>query len=800
MTLTALGFVLGAALLQQQATLPAPAWRWALPVVLALFLWTLLRRAGWSAWARAVAVPMAVALGFLWAAGQAQLRIDDRLAPELEGRDLVVVGVVSGLPAVGERVIRFDFEPERAPSGVRLPRRIRLAWYRAAPRAGEGFAPPRPGERWRLTLRLKRPHGLLNPGGFDYEAWLLERGIGATGYVRPLRPPPRGPGAARDRAPRNARLGTRDSPLDRIAQARAAVRDRFTRVLGARPAAGVLAALAVGDQRAIANEEWRLFQRTGVTHLMSISGLHVTLVSGLVAWLVAAGWRRVPRAALALPARKAAAVAAILAALGYTLLAGFAVPAQRTFFMVSVVAAALWSGRIASPGRTLALALLAVVIADPWAPLAPGFWLSFGAVALIFYVSAGWSAPEPRHWQWARIQWAITLGLAPAVLLLFSQLSVIGPVANAVAIPLVSAVVTPLALVSAALPIDAPMHAGAWLVERLLEFLEWCDTLPLAFWQHPAPPLWRVCVALGGVAWLLAPRGVPWRAGGIALLLPAFAWSPPGPAPGEAWINMLDVGQGLAVVVRTARHALLYDAGPTYGPDADSGGRVVLPFLQAQGIARLDVVMLTHADRDHVGGALTVMQAIETDRVRSSLDDVHPALVLGVVRVPCARGQTWTWEGVRFRLLYPLAPQVDVPASGRENNRSCVLQVSAGERKMLLTGDIEHSAEAALIAAAGRTDALRADVLLVPHHGSRTSSSARFVAAVAPRWALIAVGYRNRFGHPHRSVLERYRAVGATVLRSDLHGGLAVRLAPDGVELRAARRDARRYWHAAPPS
>jgi competence protein ComEC len=421
-------------------------------------------------------------------------------------------------------------------------------------------------------------------------------------------------------------------------------------------------------------------------------------------------------------------------------------------------------------------------------------------VALIFYVSAGWSAPEPRLWQWARIQWAITLGLAPAVLLLFSQLSVIGPVANAVAIPLISVVVTPIALAAAALPVDALMHAGAWLVERLLEFLEWCDTLPGAFWPRAAPPLWRVCVALGGVAWLLAPRGVPWRAGGIALLLPAFAWSPPGPASGEAWINTLDVGQGLAVVVRTARHALLSDAGPRYGPEADSGGRVVLPFLRAQGLARLDVVMLTHADRDHVGGALTVMQAIETDRVRASLDDSHPALVLAAARVPCARGQAWTWDGVRFRLLYPLASRIDAPARGRANNRSCVLQVSAGARRMLLTGDIERSAEAALIAAAGPTDALRADVLLVPHHGSRTSSSADFVAAVAPRWALIPVGYRSRFGHPHRRVLERYRALGAAVLRTDLHGGLAVRLAPDGVELRAARLDARRYWHAVPPS
>jgi competence protein ComEC len=466
-------------------------------------------------------------------------------------------------------------------------------------------------------------------------------------------------------------------------------------------------------------------------------------------------------AALRLPARKAAALAAIIAALGYTLLAGFGVPAQRTFFMVSVVAVALWSGRIAAPGRTLALALFAVVLADPWAPLAPGFWLSFGAVALIFYVSACWSAPEPRLLQWLRIQWAVTLGLAPAALLLFAQVSIVGPLANAVAIPLVSAVITPIALAAALLPVDWLLHAGAWLVEWLLQFLEWCDTLPLALWQQPAPPRWAVFAALGGVAWLLAPRGVPWRASGVALLAPAFAWSPPAPEQGTAWITTLDVGQGLAVVVRTRRHALLYDAGPAYGPEADSGGRVVLPFLRAQGIARLDAMMLSHADRDHVGGALSVLQATETERIVSSLEDAHPALVLGTARVPCLRGQHWSWDAVAFRVLHPAG------RTGRANNRSCVLEVRAGAHAMLLTGDIERRAEAVLVAAAGRRGALRADVLLVPHHGSRTSSSAGLIAAVAPRWAILPVGYRNRFGHPHHAVLARYRAAGVRLMRND---------------------------------
>ncbi len=323
MTPHALAFAAGAALLQLQPGLPA--WGWALLLVPAAFV----RR-----------VPLlALGIGFFWAALLAHLRMGDWLAPALEGRDLEIVGVVSSLPAPAERSVRFELDVESAGPGV--PRKLLLSWYRSAAAemaAEEGAASvaaasPRAGERWRLTVRLRRPHGSVNPHGFDYEAWLLERGVGATGYVR-----------ARGT---NRLLGVRNHPLDHVERAREAVRDRFQRQLGAAPAAGILAALAVGDQRAISAGEWRLFARTGVTHLMSISGLHVTLVSGLIAWLVAAGWRRVPGLVLRLPARKAGALAAVAGALGYTLLAGFAVPAQRTFYMVAVVAAALWCGRIA---------------------------------------------------------------------------------------------------------------------------------------------------------------------------------------------------------------------------------------------------------------------------------------------------------------------------------------------------------------------------------------------------------------------------------------------------------------------
>jgi competence protein ComEC len=762
MTLAALAFAAGAAALQLQADLPALGWLLLLPICL-VGIWQRPR----------FAAAFALVIGFLWAAAMAHVRMADWLAPQLEGRDIEVVGVVASLPAIGERAVRFEFEVESA--AQRLPKKLLLAWHRS-PWAEEGpallGAAVHPGERWLFTVRLRRPHGHMNPHGFDYEAWLLERGVGATGYVR-LKGEQR-------------RLGWRNSFFDRVEKARESVRDRFQAQLGATPAAGILSALAVGDQRAISAEEWRLFNRTGVTHLMSISGLHVTLVSGLAALLVASGWRRVPEATLRLPARKAAAVAAIAAALGYTLLAGFAVPAQRTFYMVSVVALALWAGRIASPFRTLALALAVVVAADPWAPLAPGLWLSFGAVALIFYVASN----APRLALWARMQWAITIGLAPAALLLFGQVSVAGPLANAVAIPVVSVVVTPLALAAIVFPFDFFLHTAAWLVEWLLKFLEWCASLHGALWQQHVPPVWAAMLAIAGAAWMLAPRGVPWRAGGLALMAPAFSLAPPSPAAGEAWITTLDVGQGLAVVVRTASRALLYDAGPAYGPDADSGGRIVVPLLRGTGVRSLDMLVVSHEDLDHLGGALTVLETFEVQALASSLPRGHSLNSLVAVPGRCSAGTRWQWDGVHFEFLHP-QPGWE---SARRNNQSCVLRVAAGGASMLLTGDIERTAESTLIQKIPRTD-----VLLVPHHGSRTSSSEEFISAVAPRWAVVPAGYRNRFGHPAREVLERYRAAGIHVLRTDLDGAVNVVLKEDQIQVHPERARRPRYWRRSPP-
>ncbi|MEO8144576.1 MAG: DNA internalization-related competence protein ComEC/Rec2 [Betaproteobacteria bacterium] len=773
MTLVILSFALGVVFLQLQPALPGMAWAalCAMPLLL-------------SRWKRIFYLPAAFAAGFCWALGMAHLKLDDRLAAELEGRDIELVGVVASLPAIGERSLRFEFEPESAiePAEARLPQKILLSWYRTALYEESPSilaSAVHPGERWRFTVRLRRPHGNSNPHGFDYEAWLLERGVGATGYVRP----------SRKALP--AKLGERNSFSDRIESIRETVRDRFKRVLGETPASGILAALAVGDQRAIPAEEWRLFNRTGVTHLMSISGLHVTMISGLFAWLAGFLWRRSPALMLRLPARKAGAVAAIAGALGYALISGFAVPAQRTFWMVTVVAIALWSGRIASPTRMLALALAIVLLFDPWAVFAAGFWLSFGAVALIFFVA---NEKESAARQWLRVQWAITAGLAPAALFLFSQVSVVGPLANAVAIPAVSAVITPLALAAAVLPSDGLLEFSSWLMQWLLLFLEWCASLPAAVWQQHVPPLWSVLLAMAGVLWMLAPRGVPWRVTGVALMLPAVALPPPAPEPGAAWITTLDVGQGLAVLVRTANRSLLYDAGPAFGAEADSGERIIAPYLRAIGIERLDAMIVTHKDIDHSGGAASVLENHEVSEFLSSLPAGDPLLSLAPGARRCAAGQSWTWDGVRFEILHP----ANAAATARKtNDLSCVLKVSAGARAMLLTGDIEKPAEAELVQRGAA--ALGADVLLVPHHGSRSSSSAEFLAAAHPSAAVVPVGYRNRFGHPAAEVVQRYQDAGIPLRRTDLEGAVTVHLTNERIEITSQRRERARYWHDAPP-
>lgn len=789
MRLFVLAFAGGIWLLQQQAALPSLGWLGGLGAGALLLpglrkLCEAVSPESALALRRFIAptllVAAAGALGFVWAAAFAQLRLADELPAALEGRDIELTGVVAGLPQALERGVRFEFDVEQALAGV--PPHISLAWYRGRDDADDEASaqvPVRAGERWRFTVRLKRPHGNLNPYGFDYEAWLFERGIRATGYVRP-------------RSAERIDLQVW-RPGYAVEMLRETIRDRFRAALPdvtSAPYAGILIALAIGDQHAIDPGLWQTFARTGITHLMSISGLHVTMLAGLAYALVNWLWRRSATFPLRLPAQHAAAVGGFLAAFGYCLLAGFAVPAQRTLYMLGVVALARLSGRELAGSRVLLLALLLVLLLDPWAVLAAGFWLSFGAVALLFHIGSG--RLGLAHWllEWGRAQWAVTLGMLPALLALFQQFSLVSPLANALAIPVVSFVVTPLALLGS-LPLLAPLLSLAhFFTAWLMAFIDWLAGLPLAMWQQAAPPAWAVLLALAGGIWLLLPRGFPARWLGLLAFLPLLTVLPPRPPVDAADITVLDVGQGLAIHVQTATHDLLFDAGPAFSADADSGNRIIAPYLRAMGVRRLDAMVISHADKDHEGGAASVLAALPVALLKTSLPFEHPLSAQPVPHELCRDGDAWNWDGVHFEMLHPGAE----PLSRKTNDLSCVLRIAAGGKTMLLTSDIEAVSEGTLL---GRHPArLVAAAMTVPHHGSKTSSTLGFIAAVAARDVIVPVGYRNRFGHPKEEVVARYLESGARLHRTDADGAVAIHLAAAGIDFRHERAQRRRYWHA----
>lgn len=782
MVVFAVSFTLGVWSLQQQPALPDFVWAWLLPGLLPALL--IPRHTRFQRYARTVLIALlACGLGFYHAAWQAEQRLSSALPDEWQGRDIAVTGVVAEPPRSHERGLRFRFDVERVLTRVpgqesfvpqaSVPRHVYLSTYtdaKASPLA------PKAGERWRFTLRLKQPHGTSNPGGFDFEAWMLERDLRAVGYVHTKGD--------------NVRLDELAEGFGyRIERWREAVRDKFAATLGDAPYAGVLSALAIGDQDNIPASQWQVFTRTGVNHLMSISGLHITMLASLAFAVAYWLWRRSTRLTLWLPARKAAALAALLTAIGYALLAGFAVPAQRTVYMVAAVTAALWLNRNFSPGQILAIALLGVLIPDPWAVVSAGFWLSFGAVALILYVTAH-RIGRP-HWlrEYATVQWTMTVGLTPLLLGLFQQVSLVSPIANALAIPLVSLVVVPLALLGAALPTEVPLWLAHIAMDGTMRFLEALSALPQAVWTQHAPPAWSIVAAVLGALWLLLPRGFPARWLGLPMMLAMFLNAPEPPADGTLRLIVFDVGQGLAVAAQTRNHTLLYDAGPDFSGEADSGNRILVPALRALGVSRLDGMMLSHDDLDHIGGAASVLQAMPVGWLSSSLPEGHP-----LRRQPhrrCTDGQSWEWDGVRFDVLHP-APERGIYNKKQDNELSCVLRIGIGDQRILLVGDIEKDGERRLLREHG--DALHTTLLVAPHHGSKTSSSPDFVAATLPDHVVFTAGYRNRFGHPREEVLQRYADSGAELLRSDEDGAILATLDANGISLERYRQTQRRYW------
>lgn len=834
-----LAFVAGIAGLQTLAVLPAPAWCVSLMAVVLVLAWLpigaphrfryLLRVRVRIRFLRFFVLTACAALaGFAWAALCAHDHLRDRLLPEWEGRDITLVGTVDNLPASSERGRRFLFSVERAmpQNGVtpRIPARLSLSWY--ADRRGIAAVPEiAPGARWQFTVRLTRPHGNANPYTFDYELWLLERRIGATGYVR-----------AGTRTLKQAPARLLDSFVfslpHAIQRARGYLQRKILAALPHAPHAGVMVALAIGAQSGIEKADWDVFRRTGVSHLVAISGLHIMMVAGLFGRLTLALWRRsfwMPARfamplPLRLPAQKAAMLAALLGAFAYVALAGFGIPAQRALYMLTAMALAFWLGRIGSPSHILCIALATVLLLDPWALSWPGFHLSFAAVAIILYAGAGRTrmhaacddgddaAPGGRLRRClrhclpivrtlsdgTRTQWAVTLGLLPLTMLFFGQYSVVSSFANALAIPVVTLLVVPLVLLGSVLP--APLASWALTAAHgafsyLFCWLDWLSTLPVAVWHAPLPTGAMFFAALAGALLMLAPRGWPLRWVGVFGWLPLLLNAPSHPPAGAMWVTVFDVGQGMAVLLETARHRLLYDTGPRYGPDADAGDRVILPYLHARGIDRLDRLVISHGDSDHAGGALTILRALPVATVYSSLPAGSNIVNAATRHQRCIDGQRWQWDGVAFDMLHPTAA---IYADGKSstNARSCTLKVkvSVGGQSILLPGDIGVAQEKALLDRAG-ADRLRSTVLLAPHHGSKTSSSPDFLQAVHPALAIFQMGYRNRFHHPQAGVYRRYHDLGIHRLRTDETGAIALQFGA-AVEYQAYRQRHARYWRA----
>jgi competence protein ComEC len=795
------GWVLGVALQLQQPTLWSPAvYGWLLGAGLLLALGARRLRAG------AALVVVALLGGGLAGVGLTGVRAthfaSHALDPALQGIDIELTGRIASLPQRMAQGERFEFVVQEATHNgvaVRLPARLQLGWYSGFAAAAEeplwelsSRGPAlRAGDRWRFTVRLRAPHGLSNPHGFDREGWLWERGIQATGHVKT------GP---RDPAPQ--RLDATPWPsLDALRQD---VSERIGERVADPAAAGVLSALVVGDQSAIDRDDWALFRTTGVAHLMSISGLHVTMFAWLATALLAWGWRRLapvwPQALLALPTPVVAGVGGLLLATAYALFAGWGVPAQRTLIMLAVVVGLRLGGRHWPWPVVWLLAMSTVLLLDPWALLQAGFWLSFVAVGILFATGSGRAAVPraglPLHRRaglalvgLVREQGVVTLALAPLTLLLFGQFSLVGLLANLLAIPLVTLLITPLAMLGV---VVSPLwDAAAWAVQGLALGLQWLGQWSWAAVFRPAAPWPLAWAAVVGGA-LLVLR-LPWvmRSAGLLLLLPALLFTPARPAPGQFELLALDVGQGSAALVRTASHSLLFDTGPRFGPESDAGERVVLPLLRALG-ERLDAVVVSHRDSDHAGGADAVRSAHPQARWLSSFS--------ADAAQRCVAGQQWEWDGVRFEVLRPSPEDYGPEGQGLlgTNAMSCVLRVTGAQHSAWLGGDIDAAREVQL-ALARPND--RATVMLAPHHGSLTSSSPVLLNTLQPRWVLVQSGYRNRFGHPAPAVLDRYRQRGLRWVNSPGCGAATWRSdEPDSV--RCHRQETRRYWHhhEPPPS
>ncbi len=713
--------------------------------------------------------------GFFWALMICHSILEKSLPTELEWVDITVRGTVVSLPTVRDRHISFELyvteliDHKGIPASS--PGKVRLNWYHT-------FDEILPGQTLDLTVRLKRPHGFMNPHGFDYEAWLFQQRIRATGYVRA-----------------NNNQETMTERKSSIHSLRYNLRKKLEPLLVESPVAGLVTALVLGDRSHMTNAQWQVLTSTGTSHLLAISGLHIGLVAGFAFLLVRRIWPLSSLAANIAPATRIAALFSLSAAAFYAALAGFTVPTQRALTMIAVVIVFGVIYRRIAGADVLAIALLVVLIIDPLAVLSSGFWLSFAAVFIILFslTSRNYSRNHRLLRRWGRVQICIFTGLIPVLGFWFNQVPISSLLANAVAIPWVSFVSVPMVIVGTVLLIiheatgSIVLQLGALSLEILWPFLEYLSSLNILLLPLPQPSVAVLLAAIAGTAMILMPAGVPGKWLGVICLLPLLF-----PKPADAGFDgfeftVLDTGQGLAAIIRTPNYLLLYDTGPGFSSGFNAGRAVILPLLKSTGQRHVDTIVISHSHNDHTGGLQDILENTSVGEVLAG----NP----GEIDVPqaqqCIAGQKWIRDGILFELLHP-KPGNDYS----KNDGSCVLKVSHGRHAVLLPGDIERRGERDLLE--NYPDSLRADVLVAPHHGSSTSSSHAFVRAVSPEYVIIPSGYLNRFQLPKQDIIDRYNEYGVKTLITARDGAVTARFVNDGLLVVKEREKSSKFWNNRP--
>jgi len=751
MIIQSLAFLLGILMLQHFTHLPHLYWVGILLSVAIALAW-FFKKSFYGL--------IALMLGFSWALWYSHHNLDEGIPKDIEGKTIEVTGYIASLPVYSEHGVSFLFNIEKI--GI-----VKLNWRNAKKHLTVG-------DKWHLSVRLKKIHGSLNPGGFDYEGWALQAGIRGAGYVI--------------NKGDNVFIASYwyHAPLDRLRQY---LQHNIEKNLPKSPTSPWIEALIIGERHNIPQESWNVLRNTGTNHLMAIAGLHIGLMAALMHHCVSRLVSCMPRLVLLLPAQQAGAIAALIMALIYSALAGFSIPTQRACLMLTVFLMTVLLRRKVMGWNTWAIALLLVLLINPLDVMTESFWLSFGSVALIIYGMSGRLNPRGLWWKWGRVQWVIAVGLIPLSIGLFHQFSLIGFIANTISIPWVAFLVVPICLLgTAGLLISAKLGGSILgLADKLLSLLWWIlsylSHLSWASFPLVMPNVYVLVAACVGFLLLLLPAGLPGRYLGIIWILPLLFYKAPSPKIGEAWLTLLDVGQGLSAVVQTNRHLLIFDTGPRLSEQFDAGENEITPFLYTLGTKKIDGLVISHGDNDHIGGAGAILKHFPVQWIKTSVPEKLPSAQY------CLAGESWEWDHVQFKFLYPAKEDL-----GSNNDSSCVLLVSAGKNHILLTGDIEKEAEKNL--AEYQSSSLASQILIAPHHGSKTSIRDDFIQAVHPTYVLYATGYRNRYHFPHEKTIEKYNQIGAQQLDTVTSGAIQIKISDKGIHAPLQyRKEAGGYWN-----